>query len=94
MELKQKRDISDNKGYNNLSKGERITLKELNDHKNQIVTKADKGGAVVVMDLKDWINEAHRLLNNKEYHKKLSKDPTTTNAKFVNGHCEKYRNFT
>ena len=42
------------------------------------------------MDVKDYINEAHRQLNNKFvfivifFNKKLNKVPTTTNTKLVN----------
>ena len=59
-EHKQQGDISKTKGYSNLSKGGRIAMKELSDHTEIIITKADKGGAVVIMDVKDYINEAHR----------------------------------
>ena len=90
-ELKQKRDISDNKGYNNLSKDERIAMKELSDHTDIIITKADKGGAVVFMDVKNYINEAHRQLNNKDHYKILNKDPTTTNAKLVNDTIQRFK---
>ena len=75
-ELKQQRDISDNKGQKNLSKSERIALKELSDLTDIIITKADKGGTVVIMDANDYINEAHHQLN--------IKDPTTNIAKLVN----------
>ena len=64
-ELKQQGDTSGNKGYNNLSKGERIAMKEVSDDTGIIITKSDKGGAVVIMDVKDCVNEAHRQLNNK-----------------------------
>ena len=90
-ELKEKRDISDNKGYNNLSKDERIAMKELSDHTDIIITKADKGGAVVFMDVKNYINEAHRQLNNKDHYKILNKDPTTTNAKLVNDTIQRFK---
>ena len=59
-------------------------MKELSDHTDIIITKADKVGAAVIMDVKDYINEAHRQLNNKDYYKILNKDLTTTNAKLVN----------
>ena len=62
-------------------------MKELNDHTDIIITKADKRGVVVIMDVKDYINEVHRQLNNKDHYKILNKDPkrpTTTNAKLVN----------
>ena len=59
-------------------------MKELSDNTDIIITKADKGEAVVIMDVKDYINEAHRQLNNKGHYKISNKDPTTTNAKLVN----------
>ena len=80
-----------NKGYNNLSKGERIAMKVLSDHTDIIITKADKGGAVVFMDVKNYINEAHRQLNNKDHYKILNKDPTTTNAKLVNDTIQRFK---
>ena len=51
-----------------MTKGERIAMKELSHHTDIIITKADKEGAVVVMDAKDYINEAHRQLNNKDHY--------------------------
>ena len=68
-ELKQQGDISDNKGYNNLSKGETTAMKELHDRTDIIITKDNKGGAVAIMDVKDYINEAHCQLNNKDCYK-------------------------
>ena len=69
-ELKQQGDISDNKGYNNSSKSERIAIKELSDLTDIIITKADKG-AVVITDIKDYISEGHRELNNKDHYKNI-----------------------
>ena len=79
-----------NKGYNNLSKGERIAMKVLSDHTDIIITKADKGGAVVVMDVKDYINESHQP--NRDHYKILNKDPTTTNAKLINETIQRLKN--
>ena len=50
-----------NKYYNNLTKA----LKELPDRDDIIITKADKGGAVVIIDVEDYIKEAEYQLNNK-----------------------------
>ena len=72
-------------------------MKELSDNTDIIITKADKGGAVVIMDVKDYINEAHRQLNNKGHYKISNKDPTTTNAKLVNDtiqRLKKKRNYS
>ena len=68
-ELKQQGKIGGNKGYSNLSKVERIALKEVSDRTDTIITKTNKGGAVVIMDVKGCINEAHRQLNNKDHYK-------------------------
>ena len=49
-----------------------------------IITNADKGGAVVIMDVKDYIRQAKRQLNNSKNYKVLTKDPTATNNDHVN----------
>ena len=66
-------------------------MKELSDHTDIIITKADQGGAAVIMNVKDYINEAHRQLNNKDHYKILNKDPTTTNAKLVNDAIQRFK---
>ena len=43
------------------------------------------------MDVKDYINEAHRQLNNKVHYKILNKDSTTTNAKLVNDTIQRFK---
>ena len=52
------------KPYNNLTKSERTSMKELSERVDIIITKADKGGAVVIVDVKDYIKQAERQLNN------------------------------
>ena len=49
-----------------------------------IITKAGKGGAVVIIDVDDYLNEANRQLNNKEFCKEIPNDPTELNRKKVN----------
>ena len=56
---------SKNKYYNNLTKGERKALKELADRNDIIITKADKGGAVVIINVEDYVKETEHQLNNK-----------------------------
>ena len=41
------------KPYNNLTNGERTSMKELTERENIIIAKADKGGAVVIVNVKD-----------------------------------------
>ena len=90
-ERKQQEDIKDNKGYNNLSKDERIAMKELSDHTDIIITKSDKGGAAVIVYVKDYMNEAHCQVNNKDHYKILNKKLTTTNAKLVNDTIQRFK---
>ena len=42
------------------------------------------GGAVVIMDVNDYIREAKRQLNDSKNYKVLAKDPTTINNDLVN----------
>ena len=60
----------------NLTKEERLALKDLENRDDVIFTKADKGGAVVIWDTQDYINEATRQLNDVTSYKKLDEDPT------------------
>ena len=62
---------------NNLSKAELNALNELQNKDELIITKADKGGAVVIMDVKDYITKQHDNLE-------LSNDPTDLHAERIN----------
>ena len=50
--------------HNNLSLKGRQTLKELSSRYDVIVTKADKGGAIVILDVKDYVDETDRQTPN------------------------------
>ena len=58
---------------NNPTKNEIEALKDLSIRDNIIITKADKGRAVVIIDAVDYISEVNRQLN-KEFYKKLPSD--------------------
>ena len=78
---------------NNLTKRERKTLKELADRNDIIITKANKGGAVVIIDVKDYIKEAEHQLTNKDSYKKLQYDPTQTHSRLVNDTITRLKNY-
>ena len=59
-------------------------MEDLSIRDDIIITKTDKGGAVVILDVDDYINEANRQLNNKEFYKEVQNDPTELNRKKVN----------
>ena len=62
-----------------MSKKEEDALQNLTKRDDIIITKADKGGAVVIVDVDDYIQEANRQLDNKEFYKKLTIDTTEIN---------------
>ena len=68
----------------NITQGERKSLKNLARDKTIVIKPADKGGAVVVMNTVDYITEAQRQLNDHKTYKKLEKDPTSQYSKQVN----------
>jgi hypothetical protein len=71
----------------NLNKDEQTAINELKQlvQNRQIrISAADKGGAVVVQNVKDYLNEASRQLDNDKHYKPVSKDPTQKVAKKTN----------
>ena len=67
-----------------MSKKEEDALQNLSKRDDIIIAKADKGGAIVIVDVDDYIQEANRQLDNKEFYKKLTIDPTEINRIKVN----------
>ena len=90
-ELKKEQTKMKEKPYNSLTKTERTSMKELTKREDIIITKADKGGALVIVDVKYYIKEAERQLNNTENYKKFQEDPTSTNMKLVNDTIERFK---
>ena len=79
------------KPYNNLTKSERTSMKELSERVGITITKAEKGGAVVIVDVKDYIKQAERQIDNTKNYRKLQEDPTATNMKFVKNTIERFK---
>ena len=69
--------------YSNLTIKERKAMQELQFRKDIGITDADKGGAVVILDVEDYVKEAERQLNNKENYRKINYDPTTVNNETI-----------
>ena len=67
-----------------MSKKEEDALQNLSKRDYIIITEADKGGAVVIVDVDDYIQEANRQLDNKEFYKKLTIDTIEINRTKVN----------
>ena len=71
---KKKQTKMKEKPYNNLTKNERTSMKKLSREEDIIITKVDKGGAVVIVDVQGYIKEAERQLNNIKNYRKLQEE--------------------
>ena len=75
----------------NLSAGEQKAMEKLAKRKDIIITNADKGGAVVIIDVEKYINEANRQLSDKRNYKKLQEDPTLQHSNLVNNTIVRFK---
>ena len=68
----------------NITEGERRSLKKLAKDPTITIKPADKGGAIVILNTKDYVTEAHRQLNDTNTYKQLDIDPTSKFETIVN----------
>ena len=68
----------------NVSKGKQKAIRKLAKRKDIIITNADKGGALVIMDAEKYFNEANRQLSDKRSYNLLQEDPKLQQSKLVN----------
>ena len=76
----------------NLAKSEREALVNLQKRNDIIITKADKGGVVVILDIKDYIAEADRQLNDTNNYEQLDFDPTELNTEKIKSEINNLKN--
>ena len=58
----------------NLTRKERIALRELIQNTNIVINKADKGSTIVVEDKDEYIHNAMTHLNDRTVYKPLTED--------------------
>ena len=68
----------------NLSKKEEKAMNDLKNRENIVICRADKGGAVVITDVDDYVSEANRQLSDQRFYKKVEENPTSLHAVLVN----------
>ena len=71
------------KSISNMTSSERATLNSLKSRDDIVITRADKGGKVVVMDKQIYISNCETQLDNTEFYEKISADPTEDIAKNI-----------
>ena len=69
---------------NNLTKREGAALHRLSNNTDIIIKPADKGGAAVIMNTKDYVKEAKRQLDNEVYYKRVGRDLTLEHEQLIN----------
>ena len=67
----------------NLSKDEKVALKDLSKQDDITITDADKDRTVVITDVNDYVKEAKCQLNNSKNYKVLANNLTKTNNNIV-----------
>ena len=67
-------------------------MKHLAKQRDLIITTADKGSAVVIMDTENSIKEANLQLSNKNSYKTLQTDTTLQHNKMVNDGLDRLKN--
>jgi hypothetical protein len=65
----------------NITPEERIALQELSTNRDIIIKPAEKGGAIVIMNTVDYINEANKQLRDFQTYRRLTRDITPDRQK-------------
>ena len=76
----------------NLTRKECWALQELSIRDDIVITKADKGGATVIVDVKDYVQEANRQLQDTQYYRELNYNPTEDHANLICNTLDEFRN--
>ena len=74
-----------------LSKGGKKAMEELAKSKDIIITYADKGGVVVIMDVEKTIKEVNGHLFDKRNYKALQENPKLQHSNFVNDTIDRFK---
>ena len=74
----------------NLSQGEQTALANLKKRDDILISKADKGGAVVIQDVGAYITEAERQLNDTTYYERQDEDLTEKHMAEINATIDRF----
>ena len=59
-------------------------MREISQREDIIITKANKSGAVVMANVRDYIKEAERQINKTQNYSKLPENPKATGQGLLN----------
>ena len=69
--------------HDNLTRKQREALKKLSQRNDLIITRADKGGAIVIWGIDEYLKEANSQLSNTEFYEELLIDPFEDYQKII-----------
>ena len=76
---------------NNLTDAGKNAIEYFSKRNDLFITKADKGGATVILDVKDYIAKANEQLQDNYFYQKLNEDPTAKHSDIVNSAIGSFR---
>ena len=76
---------------NNLTDTDKNAIEYFSKRNDLVITKADKGRATVILDVKDYIAKANEQLQDNSFYQKLNADPTAKHSDIVNSAIESVR---
>ena len=76
---------------NNLTDSDKNAIEYFSKCKNLVITKADKGRATVILDVKHYIAKANEQLQDNPFYQKLNVDPTAKHSDIINSAIESFR---
>ena len=79
-----------NKQRDNLSRNERMALQSLMHREDIIIPQADKGGAVCIISIDDYIKEAKRQLDDTNFYTQMPTDLTSTHVEIINNTIKQF----
>ena len=56
-----------------------------------VITKADKGGATIIWDVNDYVDECERQLNNYNVYRKLDHNPIQEHVNLINNTLDEFK---
>ena len=76
---------------NNLTDTDKNAIAYFSKRNDLVLTKADKDGATVIQDVKDYIAKANEQLQDNSFYQKLNVHPTVKHSHIVNSAIESFR---
>ena len=76
---------------NNLTDTNKNSVERFSKRNDLVITKADKGGLTVILDVKDYNAKTYEQLQDNSFYQKLNVDPTAKHSETVNRAIESFR---